>query len=114
MRNDLNENDRKLRLSILHHSTFLRMQNKSFNVCVTGAAGQIAYAFLPQLCKGIVFPGADIHLRLLDVTPVLKVMQGVAMELDDCSFPTLKSVQRLLVRSSMETRLSRCSRMLIS
>lgn len=90
------------------------MQNKSFNVCVTGAAGQIAYAFLPQLCKGIVFPGADIHLRLLDVTPVLKVMQGVAMELDDCSFPTLKSVQRLLVRSSMETRLSRCSRMLIS
>lgn len=114
MRNDLNENDRKLRLSILHHSTFLRMQNKSFTVCVTGAAGQIAYAFLPQLCKGIVFPGADIHLRLLDVTPVLKVMQGVAMELDDCSFPTLKSVQRLLVRSSMETRLSRCSRMLIS
>lgn len=68
------------------------MESKSFTVCVTGAAGQIAYAFLPQLCKGLIFPGVNIHLRLLDVTPVLKVMQGVAMELDDCSFPLLKSV----------------------
>lgn len=68
------------------------MQKKSFTVCVTGAAGQIAYAFLPQLCKGLIFPGVDIHVRMLDITPVLKVMEGVAMELLDCSFPPLKSV----------------------
>ena len=69
------------------------MQRKSFNVCVTGGAGQIAYAFLPQLCKGLVFPEVDIHLRMLDITPAVKVMQGVALELEDCSFPYLKSVK---------------------
>jgi malate/lactate dehydrogenase len=68
------------------------------NVCVTGAAGQIAYSFLPQLCKGAVFPGVSINLRLLDITPVLKVMQGVALELEDCSFPLLKSVRNGLLR----------------
>ena len=65
---------------------------------VTGAAGQIAYSFLPQLCKGAVFPGVSINLRLLDITPVLKVMQGVALELEDCSFPLLKSVSTVLPR----------------
>ena len=68
------------------------MEGKSFNVCVTGAAGQIAYAFIPQLCKGLIFPNVNIHLRMLDITPAVKVMQGVALELEDCSFPTLKSV----------------------
>ena len=86
------------------------MQNKSFTVCVTGAAGQIAYAFLPQLCKGIVFPGADIHLRLLDITPALKVMQGVALELEDCSFAPLKSVSPPISRSNTETKLRKCSK----
>ena len=68
------------------------MQGKSFTICVTGAAGQIAYAFLPQLCKGNVFPGVDIHLRLLDITPAVNVLKGVALELEDCSFAPLKSV----------------------
>ena len=67
-------------------------------MCVTGAAGQIAYSFLPQLCKGAVFPGVSINLRLLDITAVLKVMQGVALELEDCSFPLLKSVRNGLLR----------------
>ena len=89
------------------------MQNKSFTVCVTGAAGQIAYAFLPQLCKGIVFPGADIHLRMLDITPAVKVMQGVALELEDCSFAPLKSVVFLRFRSNMVTKLKKCSKMLM-
>lgn len=55
------------------------MENKTFTVCVTGAAGQIAYAFLPQLCKGLIFPGVNIKLRLLDITPAVKVLQGVAL-----------------------------------
>jgi len=59
----------------------LQMEQKTYTVCVTGAAGQISYAFLPQLCKGQIFPGVNIKLRLLDITPALKVMQGVAMEL---------------------------------
>jgi hypothetical protein len=87
------------------------MEKKSFTVCVTGAAGQIAYAFLPQLCKGLIFPGIDIHVRLLDITPVLKVMEGVAMELMDCSFPPLKSVSLSPCRSHTVTKQKRCSRM---
>jgi malate/lactate dehydrogenase len=65
------------------------MEGQSFTVCVTGAAGQIAYSFLPQLCKGACFPGVSIRLRLLDITPTLNVMKGVALELEDCSYPLL-------------------------
>lgn len=31
---------------------------KQLTVCVTGAAGQIAYSFIPQMLRGTVFPGA--------------------------------------------------------
>jgi hypothetical protein len=52
---------------------------KVLNVAITGAAGQIAYSFIPQLLSGIVFPGARINLRLLDIEPSAKVMEGVIM-----------------------------------
>ena len=71
----------------------MKGEGKVLRVAVTGAAGQIAYSFLPQLCKGAVFPGAHLHVSLLDITPAVKVMEGVAMELQDCSFPLLESVR---------------------
>lgn len=80
------------------------MQGKTFNVCVTGAAGQIAYSFLPQLCKGSVFPGVNINLRLLDITPALNVMKGVALELEDCSYPLLKSVKKYVIQVSFSDK----------
>lgn len=43
------------------------MNDKILNVCVTGAAGQIAYSFLPQLLRGLAFPKFKINLRLLDI-----------------------------------------------
>jgi hypothetical protein len=43
------------------------MSKKILNVCVTGAAGQIAYSFFPQLLRGCAFPDAFINLRLLDI-----------------------------------------------
>ena len=43
------------------------MSHPALNVCVTGAAGQIAYSFLPQLLRGAAFPGVHINLRLLDI-----------------------------------------------
>jgi malate dehydrogenase len=52
---------------------------KSLTVCVTGAAGQIAYSFIPQLVRGNCFPGVSIRLRLLDITPALKVLKGVIL-----------------------------------
>lgn len=61
-------------------------------VCVTGAAGQIAYSFIPQLVRGACFPGRTLRLRLLDITPAVKVLQGVALELEDGNYPLLEHV----------------------
>ncbi|MBJ7305565.1 MAG: malate dehydrogenase [Gemmataceae bacterium] len=62
-------------------------------VAVTGAAGQVAYAMLGRLASGEVF-GLDtqVILHLLEITPALPALEGVAMELDDCSFSTLKDI----------------------
>ncbi|CAK4143605.1 unnamed protein product [Aphanomyces euteiches] len=57
------------------------------NVVVSGAAGQVAYAFLPLLCSGRVLgPEQRIHLRLLDIPQSVEIMGGVVMELNDCAF----------------------------
>uniref|UniRef100_A0A3B4FMT0 Malate dehydrogenase n=1 Tax=Pundamilia nyererei TaxID=303518 RepID=A0A3B4FMT0_9CICH len=62
-------------------------------VLVTGAAGQIAYSLLFSIAKGDVF-GQDqpIILLLLDITPMLPVLEGVVMELQDCALPLLKEI----------------------
>lgn len=68
------------------------MGKKVFNVCVTGAAGQIAYSFFPQLLRGAAFPGVHINLRLLDIPEAEEAMKGVILELYDCNYPLLNSV----------------------
>lgn len=62
-------------------------------VTVTGAAGQIAYSLLFRLAAGEVY-GADtpIRLRLLEIPSAVGAAEGVAMELDDCAFSTLASI----------------------
>ncbi|XP_001605157.1 malate dehydrogenase, cytoplasmic isoform X2 [Nasonia vitripennis] len=63
------------------------------NVVVTGAAGQIAYSLLYQLAAGSVFgPDQPINLRLLDIEPMMGVLKGVVMELEDLALPLLKDV----------------------
>jgi hypothetical protein len=83
----------------------------TFTVCVTGAAGQIAYSFIPQLAKGSCFPGVSLHLRLLDITPALNVLKGVALEIEDCSFPLVQSVIICIFRLPMVTNLRSYSKM---
>ena len=63
-------------------------------VTVTGAAGQISYALLFRIAAGEML-GRDqpLILQLLEVTPAMKALQGVAMELDDCAFPLLNSIE---------------------
>ncbi len=63
------------------------------NVTITGGAGQIGYALAFRVASGEVF-GADVPvaLKLLEIPQGLHAAQGVAMELDDCAFPTLESV----------------------
>ncbi|MFN8099035.1 MAG: malate dehydrogenase [Dermatophilaceae bacterium] len=63
-------------------------------VAVTGAAGQIGYSLLFRLASGsLLGPDTPIELRLLEITPALKALEGVVMELDDCAFPTLAGVE---------------------
>lgn len=66
---------------------------RTVKVAVTGAAGQIGYALLPRLASGAVFgPDVRVSLHLLEITPALKALEGVVMELDDCAFPLLDEV----------------------
>src|SRR4051794_41879915 len=59
-------------------------------IAVTGAAGQIGYSLLFRLASGSLL-GADrpVELRLLEIEPALKALEGVVMELDDCAFASL-------------------------
>lgn len=62
-------------------------------VCVTGAAGQIAYSLLPTLVSGGVFgPTQKIRLHLLEIAPAMTALSGVVMELQDLASPLLESV----------------------
>jgi len=63
------------------------------NVAITGAAGQIGYALAFRVASGAML-GADqpVNLHLLEITPALPSLGGIAMELDDCAFPTLNKV----------------------
>jgi malate dehydrogenase len=68
--------------------------NAPIKVAVTGAAGQIGYSLLFRLASGsLLGPDTPIELRLLEITPALKPLEGVVMELDDCAFPTLAGVE---------------------
>jgi len=60
------------------------------HVTVTGAAGQIGYALLFRIASGqLLGPDQPIVLRMLEIEPAMKALEGVAMELDDCAFPLL-------------------------
>ncbi|GAA4113593.1 malate dehydrogenase [Nocardioides fonticola] len=69
------------------------MSPTPLKVAVTGAAGQIGYSLLFRLASGALTGGAPIELRLLEITPALKALEGVVMELDDCAFPSLAGVE---------------------
>jgi malate dehydrogenase len=63
-------------------------------VAVTGAAGQIGYSLLFRLASGsLLGPDHPIELRLLEIEPALKALEGVVMELDDGAFPLLSGVE---------------------
>jgi malate dehydrogenase len=64
-------------------------------VAVTGAAGQIGYSLLFRIAAGeMLGPDQPIILQMLEITPALGALEGVAMELDDCAFPLLAGMVR--------------------
>ena len=63
-------------------------------VAVTGAAGQVAYSMLARLASGEVFgPNRKVILHLLEIPQAMQALEGVAMELEDCGFPTLAGLE---------------------
>lgn len=57
-------------------------------VTVTGAAGQISYSLLIRIASGqMLGPDQPVILQMLEITPALDALKGVAMELEDCAFP---------------------------
>ncbi|HMM77706.1 MAG TPA: malate dehydrogenase [Gammaproteobacteria bacterium] len=66
---------------------------KPARVTVTGAAGQISYSLLFRIASGqMLGPEQPVRLQLLEVTPAMKALAGVVMELDDCAFPLVDSI----------------------
>jgi malate dehydrogenase len=64
------------------------------HVAVTGAAGQISYSLLFRIASGdFLGPEQPVCLHLLEITPALGALEGVVMELNDCAFPLLQSVE---------------------
>lgn len=62
-------------------------------VLITGAAGQIGYSLIPLVSSGQVFGSNEtIILHLLDIQPMIGVLNGVAMEINDCAYPLLDSI----------------------
>ena len=63
-------------------------------VTVTGAAGAIGYAVLFRIASGqLLGPDTKVKLNLLEIEPALKAAEGTAMELFDCAFPLLESIE---------------------
>ncbi|KAG4169676.1 hypothetical protein ERO13_A12G096100v2 [Gossypium hirsutum] len=69
------------------------MAKEPVRVLVTGAAGQIGYALVPMIARGVML-GSDqpIILHMLDIEPATEALNGVKMELVDAAFPLLIDV----------------------
>ncbi|MDA3039055.1 MAG: malate dehydrogenase [Actinomycetota bacterium] len=71
------------------------VSNAPVRVTVTGAAGQIGYSLLFRIASGeMLGPDQQVILQMLEITPALGALEGVAMELDDCAFPLLAGMVR--------------------
>ena len=70
------------------------MTNNVKNISITGAAGNIAYSALFRIASGELY-GKDtkINFKLIDISDFEKKMFGVKLELLDCAFPLLNSVE---------------------
>ena len=63
-------------------------------VTVTGAAGAIAYSLLFRIAAGeLLGDDQPVELRMLEISDAMEALDGVAMELEDCAFPLLKSME---------------------
>ncbi len=70
------------------------MSKKPVKVAISGASGNVSYALLFRIASGqLLGDDTPVALQLLDIEPALPALEGVVMELDDCAFPLLRSVE---------------------
>jgi len=70
------------------------MENKKIKVCITGAAGNIAYSLIPMIASGQMFgPRTLVHLTMLDLPNMEYALKGIAMELEDGAYPLLYAIE---------------------
>ncbi|GKV12809.1 hypothetical protein SLEP1_g23907 [Rubroshorea leprosula] len=75
---------------IEHMWSFLKLK-EPVRVLVTGAAGQIGYALVPMIARGVMLgPDQPVILHILDI--LADALKGVEMELIDSAFPLLKGM----------------------
>ncbi len=69
------------------------MAKPPVHVTVTGAGGQIGYSILFRIASGqLLGDDQPIVLRLLEIEPAMRVLEGVVMEIDDCAFPLVHDI----------------------
>ncbi|MEA5153818.1 malate dehydrogenase [Raineyella sp.] len=69
------------------------MSQAPVKVAVTGGAGHIAYSLLFRIIQGQLLGKTPVELRLLEITPAMKALEGVAMEIEDCASPLVANVE---------------------
>lgn len=70
------------------------MAKSPVTVTVTGAAGNIGYALLFRIASGAMLgPDQPVRLHLLEIPQATAAAEGTAMELNDCAFPLLDSIE---------------------
>lgn len=63
-------------------------------IAVSGAPGAIGYSLLFRIASGALLgPNTPVELRLLEVDSALDKLEGTVMELQDCAFGMLKSIE---------------------
>lgn len=67
---------------------------KPVRVAVTGAAGSIGYSLLFRIAAGeMLGPDQPVILQLVEIPQAMDALEGVVMELDDCAFPLVESIE---------------------
>ena len=70
------------------------MTTTPVKVAITGAAGKVAYDLVFRIASGVMLgENVPVELRLIDIPGTLEELEGRAMEIHDCAYPTLHHVE---------------------
>lgn len=66
---------------------------RPLRIAITGASGTISQSLLFRIASGDMFgPDQPLILQLIELPEAMERLRGIAMELEDCSFPLLHTI----------------------